>query len=299
MNTVATLIVNRSDPILSAGHTRLAVTVLEKCGATQAGTSWLDDTIAADVFFTGVPVDDARHALSEAFGTEPIDVIVQPATTRRKSMLIADMDSTMIEIECIDELADFVGLKEKVAAITEAAMQGELDFDTALYERVSLLADMEETVLQQVYDQRLTFTSGAEALVKTMAGNGALTVLVSGGFTFFTARVAKALGFAIHKANVLEANNGQLTGAVIPPIVNATTKLETLRQIQGERALESHAILAVGDGANDIPMITAAGLGIAYHAKEKAARAADAAINHSDLSALLYAQGYRSGDFVT
>lgn len=251
---------------------------------------------AVDLPYADLGPDEARGALHAALAGLAVDYVAQPAEGRRKRMLIADMDSTMIQVECIDELADFAGLKDRVAIVTEAAMRGELDFAEALAQRVALLGGMTVETLERCYTERVVATPGAEALVKTMAGSGALTVLVSGGFTFFTERVAKRLGFSHQRANVLAHEGGRLTGKVVEPIVTAETKRDTLVAMREKHGLRPNDVMAVGDGANDIPMLQAAGLGVAFHAKPKAEAAADIAIRHGDLTALLYVQGYRSGE---
>ena len=229
--------------------------------------------------------------LPEDFALPGIDLNAVPAEGRRKRMLIADMDSTIIGVECIDELADFAGLKPQVAAITEAAMKGELDFEAALIARVALLKGLPASVLGRCYAERVRLNPGARTLVRTMAAQGAATALVSGGFTFFSERVAAAAGFARHQANRLEARDGVLTGEVARPILGRAAKLAALRAIAAEAGIGPEAVLAVGDGANDADMVQAAGLGVAYHAKPALAEVADARLDHSDLTALLALQG--------
>jgi phosphoserine phosphatase len=233
-----------------------------------------------------------------ALGAALVDAIVSEAATRRKSLLIADMDSTMITGETLDELADFAGLKDKIAAITARAMNGELDFKSALRERVLMLKGLPVSTLDQTWE-RVRLTDGARELVATMRANGAYTALVSGGFTFFTARVAALLGFHMHKSNLLLDDGATLTGFVAEPILDRETKLETLRALAQERTLPLSATVAVGDGANDLDMLGAAGLGVAFHAKPIVAAAARARVDHANLRALLFAQGYRAADFVT
>jgi len=220
-----------------------------------------------------------------------IDMVLQPFANREKKLLISDMDSTMISQECIDELADVVGLKEHVAAITERAMNGELDFKSALRERVMLLKGLKTADLERVMNKRITLMPGAQTLVRTMKARGAYTVLVSGGFTFFTSRVANAIGFDVDVGNRLEMQNDSLTGTVKEPILDKDTKRELLRHYCAAKDLPLEDALAVGDGANDLPMLLAAGTGIAYHAKPSVQAEAKARINHNDLSALLFVQG--------
>ena len=239
-----------------------------------------------------------RDRIAATIGNAPIDVCVLPAEERRKSLLVADMDSTIIQQECIDEMADMLGLKARIAAITERAMRGELPFEAALRERLGLLSGLEVSALQRVFDERIVLMPGARTLVATMRANGAFTALVSGGFSFFTSRVASAVGFEVNRANELEIHDGKLTGGVVGPILGREAKLEALIHYREERGLSADATLAVGDGANDLAMIGAAGLGVAYRAKPVVAAEADAGITHGDLTALLYLQGYRKADFV-
>ena len=225
------------------------------------------------------------------------DVCVQPAGDRRKKLLICDMDSTLIGQECIDELADFAGVKDRVSAITERAMRGEIGFEGALIERVSLLKDLDLSVLQTCFDERIMLNAGAKTLCQTMKAYGAKTVIVSGGFTFFTSRVAKACGFDTHQANTLIEDGNTLAGTVGMPILGREAKLEALKTHSADIGGPQTA-LAIGDGANDLAMITAAGLGIAYHAKPAVAEAAHCAIKHTDLRTALYFQGYEEAEFV-
>lgn len=228
-----------------------------------------------------------------------LDIIVQTAENREKRLLISDMDSTMITVECIDELADYAGIKEKIAAITERAMQGELDFAAALHERVALLAGLPVTAIADCLRDRVRPMPGAKTLVRTMAARGASTILVSGGFTRFAKPVAAQIGFAEFAANILGEADGYLTGRLDDDIVDSARKALLLQENIKKLGLTSDQCLAVGDGANDIPMIVTAGLGVAYHAKQKARDAADAAINYGDLTALLYAQGISKEYWIT
>ncbi|MEM8743442.1 MAG: phosphoserine phosphatase SerB [Pseudomonadota bacterium] len=261
---------------------------------------WLSDREACDIPFAPGPEHDTRELrdqLQSAVGDAPIDIVVQPAQDRRKRLLVADMDSTLIGQECIDELADFAGLKPKVAAITERAMRGELDFEPALRERVALLEGLEEHVLHTVFAERITLNAGARTLACTMRDHGATTLIVSGGFTFFTERVAHAAGFEGNQANILEVADGRLTGRVTEPILGQQAKLEALRQMREMLSLTRSQTIGVGDGANDLAMLQEAGLGVAYRAKPIVAERADAGIEHADLTALLFAQGYRREEF--
>jgi phosphoserine phosphatase len=243
---------------------------------------WLEEGRACDIFFDEMP---------EMPAMEGLDIVIQHSAGREKKLLISDMDSTMIEQECIDELADLVGLKSHVAAITERAMNGELDFKAALRERVALLKGLNTADLERVMNERITLMAGAKTLVQTMKSRGAYTVLVSGGFTFFTSRVAQQIGFDVDVANVLEMENDTLTGTVKEPILDKDTKQQLLQQFAAQQNLPLTATLAVGDGANDLPMLLAAGTGIAYHAKPTVQAQAKARINYNDLSALLFVQG--------
>ena len=264
-------------------------------GKSDAWT-WLSDGEAAEM---PVVFDAALIARTEAaLGDRPIDIALVPLANRRKRILIADMDSTMIEQECIDELADFAGLKAKVSAITERAMRGELDFEAALRERVAMLKGLGTDVIAQTYAQRITFTPGGRTLVATMRADGAYTALVSGGFTVFTGPVAETLGFDEHRSNTLDMAGDALAGMVREPILGREAKLERLEGIARERGLALDDALAVGDGANDLAMIEAAGLGVAFRAKPATAAAADVSITHGDLTALLFLQGYRREEFV-
>jgi phosphoserine phosphatase len=228
----------------------------------------------------------------------PIDIVVQPQALRRKKLLLADMDSTMIGQECIDELADYAGLKAHVAAITERAMRGEIEFEPALRERVALLRGLPSGVVDEVLKKRITLTPGGRELVATMRAHGAWTCLISGGFTLFSNAVADMIGFQENRANQLKVEDGKLTGEVAEPTVGRAAKLATLNELRESFDLDNIDTLVVGDGANDLGMIESAGLGVAYHAKPAVAAAAAARIDHGDLTALLYAQGYRREEFV-
>jgi phosphoserine phosphatase len=280
---------------LRAGDLSAATDRLAAAGCGPTGSVWLDEGAAADLAFDRDPAA-ARGALEGAFAGA--DVVVQPTDTRRKALLVADMDSTMITVECIDELADYAGIKAEVAAVTEAAMRGELDFEAALDARVALLAGLDEGVIARCLAERVTIMPGACALVRTMRAHGAEAVLVSGGFTRFAEPVAARIGFDRAIANRLLIDGGRLTGAVARPIVGSATKERTLDAAIAARGIDRTRSLAVGDGANDLAMIAAAGLGVAYHAKPIVAAAAGARIDHGDLSALLYAQGYLRSEWV-
>lgn len=252
---------------------------------------WLEPSRACDLSLTRAPDAMLRRMLQQTCSKFHVDHVVQPAAGREKKLLISDMDSTMIEQECIDELADCVGLKDHVSAITERAMRGELDFAAALRERVALLKGLAASELQRVYDTRIALMPGARTLLATMKARGAYTVLVSGGFTFFTTRVAAALGFDAQEANTLLLADHRLTGTVAEPILDKHSKRDALHRIAAARGLPLSATLAVGDGANDLPMLRDAGLGVAYHAKPIVVAQARAAVHYNDLTALLFAQG--------
>lgn len=250
---------------------------------------------AADILFARNP-EAARRTLQAMEGA--IDVIVQPVATREKKLLVADMDSTMITVECIDELADYAGIKEQIAEVTERAMRGELDFAEALRSRVALLKGLEDKTIDICRTERVKIMSGAKELVRTMTARGAKTILVSGGFTRFAEPVGEEIGFGRVVANILDIEGAVLVGTVQLPIVDAMTKCAELEQAIVQHGIARESTMAVGDGANDILMMQAASLGVAYHAKQKARDAADAEINHGDLSVLLYAQGIARTDWV-
>jgi phosphoserine phosphatase len=262
---------------------------------------WLSPGVAAEIAFEAGLDKPARKALAAelraGLGGQPVDVAVLPAHRRRKRLLVADMDSTMIEQECIDELAAELELKDKIAAITARAMRGEIAFEPALRERVALLAGLDAAVIERLLATRITSMPGGRTLVATMRANGAHCALVSGGFTAFTGPVAARLGFDEHRSNTLVVEGGRLAGRVAEPILGAAAKLEALRELAAPRGGPEMA-LAVGDGANDLPMIEAAGLGVALHAKPAVAEAVEVRIDHGDLTALLYLQGHRQEEFV-
>ena len=288
---VATLVASGS---MGQGDIAQAADRLRDAGCEPGETLWLDRDKAADLFFGADPIK-ARAALTGV--GQGIDVIVQAVAVRQKTLLIADMDSTMITVECIDELADYAGIKPQIAEITERAMRGELDFAGALDERVALLKGLPDEAIDRCRAERVVIMPGAKALVRTMKARGARALLVSGGFTRFTGPVAQEIGFDAAVANVLDIADGALLGTVSRPIVDAARKREELEKaIAG--GVDRTLTMAVGDGANDIPMIEGAGLGVAYHAKPKTREAAAAEIVHGDLSVLLYAQGIASAHWV-
>jgi len=287
---IATLIA----PDLPQGEVSAARDRLDAAGCLPVAQIWVQEGEAIDLQFGRDP-DAARSALEG----QGYDVVVQPAEHRRKKLIVADMDSTMITVECIDELADYAGIKAQIAAVTEAAMRGELDFGEALDARVALLKGLDEGVIARCLAERVKIMPGARELVRTMRGWGATAILVSGGFTRFAEPVAAEIGFTRAIANVLEIADGKLAGTVTKPIVDASTKLATLSEAVLDLGLSRAETLAVGDGANDLAMITQAGLGVAYHAKPVVAAAAGARIDHGDLTTLLFAQGVARKDWIS
>jgi len=283
--------------VLDPAHVARVRAALEAIAADPGTPDWLAEREAVDIPATGNPAQlaaAARAALADA----PVDAVATPREGRRKRLLIADMDSTIVTTETLDEIAAFAGLKERIAEITRRSMNGELDFRAALIERVGMLEGLGADALDAVWrDTRMM--PGAAELVATMRAHGAVTCLASGGFTFFTGRVAERLGFHHHVSNVLEIEAGRLTGRVAEPIFDRNAKLATLTRLAAENSLPMEATLAVGDGANDLDMIRAAGLGVAFRAKPVVAAAAAARVDHTDLTALLFAQGYRRREFVT
>lgn len=289
---VATLISARNDPRVNRTLAREAA---DRIG--DADIHWLEEGVACDIATPEAIAPKVRESLHILARAEAVDCVVQEASDRRKSLLLADMDSTMIGQECIDELAAELGLKGAVAEITARAMNGEIAFEPALRERVALLKDLPEETIARVIETRITLTEGGRELVATMRANGAYTALVSGGFTAFTTVIAQKLGFDENRANILQVADGKLDGTVAEPILGAEAKLQALRAIAADKGLTPADALAVGDGANDLPMIMAAGTGVALHAKPKVAAEAPHRVDHGDLTALLFLQGYRAKDF--
>ena len=298
MQHLCTLIADRTTRVITPAVRAKAAEVLDR----PVRANMLSDHAAYDLVFDRHDGDDdaaladaVRHALDPL----PIDVVLHPADARRKGLFLADMDSTMIEQECIDELAAELGLKERIAAIAERARRGELAFEPALRERVAMLAGLSEQVIDAVYRDRITFTPGGKALLATMRTNGTHCVLVSGGFTHFTTKVATALGFHADHANILQVEDGKLNGMVAEPIQGREAKRQHLETYAAKLGIELSATMAIGDGANDLGMIKRAGLGVAFHAKPAVDAEAHAAIRFGDLTAALYLQGYRDEDIVT
>lgn len=288
---IATLLTNPETPKLD----RVAVESLRN--AWGGGDAvWLDPGVAAEFALEAVPAN--LWEVWDGFQAMGIDLAVQPAVGRKKRMLIADMDSTMIQQECIDELADEAGVGAYVAGITARAMNGELDFEAALRERVGLLKGLEEAVIARVIRDRITLMPGGQALVATMRGNGGYAALVSGGFTAFTGAIAGVLGFDENRANTLLVEGGRLTGTVAEPILGKAAKVHALEEISARLGISPAEAVAVGDGANDLGMLGIAGMGVALHAKPSVQAECQVRVNHGDLTALLYLQGYRREEFL-
>jgi phosphoserine phosphatase len=287
---VATLLTNPNTPKLDEA---LVEALCNAWGGEEP--VWLSENEAAEFRFPAV--SDNQWKVWAELQLLEVDLIVQPLGKRRKLMLLADMDSTMILQECIDELADEAGVGDRVKEITARAMNGELDFEGALIERVGLLKGLDESVIDKVLEERITLMPGGAELVATMRMNGGYAALVSGGFTAFTAKVAEQLGFDENRANTLLAENGRLTGDVQRPILGKQAKVDALEQITKRLGLSEADVLAVGDGANDLGMLGRAGTGVALHAKPSVARQCDIRVNYGDLTALLYLQGYSRAAF--
>lgn len=291
---VVTLISARRDPRVTR---TIAEAARDEIG--EAELRWLEPDIACDLTSSEAIAKSTRERLRELAAAEGIDCVVQQTRGRRKRILLADMDSTMIDQECIDELAAMLGLKEQVAAITARAMNGEIAFEPALRERVALLRGLPVDTIGKVIEGRITLAEGGATLVRTMNRAGAFTALVSGGFTAFTNIVAQRLGFQENRANILETADDQLSGTVADPILGADAKLAALNEIAARQGYTAQDVLAVGDGANDLPMILAAGTGVAIHAKPAVAERSPIRIDHSDLTALLFLQGYAAEEFAS
>jgi len=297
MDSVLTLLAGSEAP-LAERDVRLARYALGELGADVGQPDWLAEDLACDLRFTGVDVAPAQAAAAVALDGLPLDVVAQPLEFRRKSLLIADMDSTIVEGETLDELAALAGVGDRVAPITARAMNGEIGFADALRERVALLEGHPADLIDRVLDA-MAISPGAEAAVRTMRANGARCVLISGGFTMFTERVRDSVGFDVAEGNTLDVAEGRLTGTVSEPILGKERKLESLREHTAARGIDPAATMAVGDGANDLPMLQAAGLGVAYRAKPTVRQKVRARLDHADLTGLVYLQGYRRSEIVT
>ena len=289
---IVTLLTNPATPLLDRA------TVESLRNAWGGGDArWLQPGVAAEFAIEGMPAN--RWDVWKSLQALRIDLVIQLVQGRKKRLLVADMDSTMIQQECIDELADEAGVGTHVAGITARAMNGELDFEDALRERVALLRGLPEAVIATVIRDRITLMPGGRDLVATMKANGGYAALVSGGFTAFTARIAATLGFDEHRANLLLVRDGRLTGQVAEPILGRAAKVQALEEISAGLGITPQEALAVGDGANDLGMLGLAGAGVALHAKPVVAAECDIRINHGDLTALLFIQGYAQSEFAS
>lgn len=303
-NTALTMICNPSAPALASGLPIAEIkTIVREETKSELRENTLSPGVSEDILFWIDGDCDQLGALRErvlgAIEKAPVDICLQQTEHRAKRLLIADMDSTIIEQECIDELAEYADKRAEISEITERAMRGELDFEGALRARVAMLKGLPASTLEETWERRISLTPGARTLVQTMNASGAVTALVSGGFSFFTEKVAAAVGFQSHQANELVIKNGVLTGEVRTPILGRQAKLDALHALSEEHSIPLEETLAVGDGANDLAMLNAAGLGVAFRAKPAVAEAADVQVNYGDLTALLYLQGVHGDNFVT
>jgi len=302
MDNVLTLISNSADGALNADRVDVARRALDSIGGHSAAADWLSPDEAVDIAFDDVHRKDAEAAVRQALNHHsiglPIDVIAQSALRRKKKLIIADMDSTIVEGETLDELAEFAGLKDQIAALTKRAMNGEIGFREALSTRVAMLEGLSESFLDETM-KGVRLNPGARELICTMRQHGAFTALISGGFSFFTDRIREQVGFHMSLGNKLEIIDGQLTGKVTPPVVDKDTKLEMLIDMAAQQELGMTDTFAIGDGANDVPMLKAAGMGVAYHGHPVARENASARLDHTNLDGGLFIQGYRRDEFVT
>ena len=267
--------------------------------ATAGETRWLAEREACDLFIDSLlPAVDIAEQARDALSGTAIDTVCTSIEGRRRKLLISDMDSTVIDQECIDELGDAIGVGSQIREITAAVIGGDISFSDALRKRLALMIGMDRRLLKSVYQERISLKAGGRTLVQTMRHHGAFCILVSGGFTFFTRRIAERIGFHDHQGNELAFEDGKLTGEILGPILGRSAKLNTLRSLCEEKGLAPSDVLAVGDGANDIKMIEAAGLGVAFHGSDSLKKRANARIDHGDLTALLYIQGFRKSEFV-
>jgi phosphoserine phosphatase len=296
MNTVLTLISSRPGELSSSQVEQANQRLLEVNLAVEP-TRWLSEGEACDIEFSGPVTPDLEPRLRDVFTNQPIDLAIQSITGRRKKLLLSDMDSTIVTAETLDELAEFAGLKDKISAITARAMNGEIDFKDALAERVAMLKGLSSDTLAATMEQ-IKFSPGAKTLVRTMSAHGAFTALVSGGFTYFTNRVREAVGFDFDTGITLGIEDNKLTGTVTGKIVTKDVKRELLIRLADEHNINLTDTVTVGDGANDLPMLQTAGLGVAYHAKPVVVASAPYRVDHAGLDALLFMQGYRRDEFV-
>jgi phosphoserine phosphatase len=292
VKNILVLIANPARPTLDSGTVQACIEILRSTGAAVGTPDWLAPDVACDI-----PFERPATQTPMEIGMTGLDAVIVPAAGRAKKLLVADMESTMIDNEMLDELAGFLGLHEKIAGITARAMNGEIDFEAALDARVALLKGLPVATLDEAA-RRITYMPGGATLVATMKQNGAYCALVSGGFTYFTRLVRERLSFDFDAANTLELDGKTLAGTVERPILGKEAKLSTLRRLCDARGLGLGDAITVGDGANDLPMLKAAGLGVAFHAKPIVAAAVPARVRHGDLTALLYLQGYRRSDFI-
>lgn len=299
MTHVLTLLDDPARAGLTPAHVETARAAIALAGAEAGHPEWLAEGVACDVPLApaGTTTAALEAAVYDALGKAPIDYAVQPLECRRKALLVADMESTIIGQEMLDELGDQVGKRAEIASVTERAMRGELDFEAALAARVELLTDLPESLLAET-SERMTLNPGAATLVATLRHHGVTCALVSGGFTIFAEAIADKLGFDVVRANTLEVRAGRLTGRVSPPVLGREAKLETLRELCRHKNLPTAAAAAVGDGANDLAMLDAAGLGVAYRAKPVVREAARFRLDHGDLTGLLFLQGYHKDELV-
>ena len=297
MKLLVTLITSPERANITHRHIDHARTILDKAGCNSTAPLWLAENISCEIGFEDTHPTRSLKFLQEEMKESEIDIVVQSQENRRKRLLLADMDSTIVVGETLDELAYFAGVKDQVATITERAMRGEIDFKSALRERVSMLKGLSADTMEECLNNT-KLMKGASTLVKTMRANGAYTVLVSGGFSFFTQAIAKLVGFNEERSNTMIIEHGALTGDIGEPILDREAKLETLKTISKEKGISLIDTMAIGDGANDLPMILNAGIGVAFHAKPVVEKQAPAAIRFGDLTALLYLQGYRQKEFL-
>jgi phosphoserine phosphatase len=296
MDNVLTLVCSTASELSSRRVDQICENLIVH-GAEISTPIWLSDNQACDIPFNCLSIEEADKIGRDSISSDPIDILPQPQKNRKKKLLIADMDSTIIQGETLDDMAKLAGIGPQIAAITARAMNGEILFSDALRERVAMFSGLSASFLNQIADG-LVLTSGAETLVRTMVAQGAYTALVSGGFRCFTEIVAQRVGFDFNKGNDIEIIKNHFSGKIIEPIVSKITKQNTLETLAQERKIEMEETLAVGDGANDLPMLHAAGLGIAYHAKPIVVAQVNAKVEYTDLTTLLFYQGYRKSEFI-